>query len=99
MIYEMLANAVLSYYMPKIPNSHQMKQQYDNMVQSGASLPQLINGLEEMAKQNGMISAFDSVPSWKELKNKRPEEVQSFVEDTVTAMGVKDKILSSWLGG
>ena len=99
MIYEMLANLVLEYYMPKIPNAHQMKQQYDRMVQSGASLPQLINGLEEMAKQNGMISAFDSVPSWKELKNKRPEEVQSFVEDTVTAMGVRDKILSSWLGG
>jgi len=99
MIYEALAKAVLSWYMPKVPNSYQMQQQFNQMVQSGASLSQLINGLEEMAKQNGMISAFDNVPSWRELKNKNPEDVQSFVENTISEMGVKDKIINSWLGG
>jgi len=98
-MYQMLANAVLAWYMPNIPNSYQMQEQFNKMVQSGASLPQLINGLEEMAKQNGMISAFENVPSWNELKNKNPDEVQPFVENTLSEMGVLRKIISTWIGG
>ena len=100
-MYQALANAVLNWAMPKVPNSQYMKQQFDQMVQSGYTPAQLMNGLEEMARQNNMHSAFEQVPSWSAMKNKNPNanEVEPFVQSTLSEMGILNKVISYFIGG
>ena len=100
-MYQMLADKVLAWAMPKVPNSHIMQQQFNQMVQGGATPSQLMHGLEDMARQSGAISAFENNASWNALKNKNPnpDEVEPFVKSTLSEMGVLNKIMNFFIGG
>ena len=100
-MYQTLANKVLEWAMPKVPNSQHMQQQFNHMVQSGATPSQLMNGLEDIARQNGMITPFENNASWNALKNRNPnpDEVEPFVKSTLSEMGVLSKITKFFIGG